>query len=329
MSATVFAARGEPTTDDARHAVEAARDAGCDLVVAVGGGSPLDLGKAAAALLANGGDPLDYLEVIGRGRPLALPSVPFLALPTTAGTGSEVTRNAVLSSPEHGVKASLRSPFMLPRQALVDPDLTLDVPPAVTAATGLDALTQLVEPFVCSRSNPLVDALCREGMTRVARSLRRAVEQGSDRAAREDLALASLFGGLALANAGLGVVHGFAAVIGGAFGAPHGAVCARLLGPTSEANARALVDRGSPGASARYDEVARILTGSAAGVTADGVAWIERLCRDFAVPRLGIWGMTERDVPGVVQKALAASSTRANPIPLTAEEMAGILFRSL
>ncbi len=235
-----FPIAGEPTVQRVREGVQFAREERCDLVISFGGGSPIDAGKAIAALLANAGDLEDYIEVVGKGRSLTNPSLPFIAVPTTAGTGSEVTRNAVLASREHGVKASLRSPFMLARLAVVDPELTYDLPPAVTASTGLDALTQLIEPYVSSRANPMVDALCVEGMRRAARGLPRAYADGRDTEAREDMSLASLFGGLALANAGLGGVHGFAAAIGGAFDAPHGAVCAALLAHVMDANIRAL-----------------------------------------------------------------------------------------
>ncbi len=173
----------EPTTEDLRRGIRLAQGEGCDLVIGFGGGSPMDAAKGIAALLGNGGDPLDYLEVIGRGRALAKPSLPCIAIPTTAGTGTEVTRNAVILSPEHGVKVSLRGMQLLPTIALVDPELSATMPPAVTASTGLDALTQLIEPFVSSRANPLTDALCRDGLGRVARSLRRAYEHGDDQPA--------------------------------------------------------------------------------------------------------------------------------------------------
>ena len=263
IGAVSFTVISEPTTDVVRLGTERARESGCDLVIGFGGGSILDTGKAIAALLTNDGDPLDYLEVIGRGQPLSEPPLPYIAIPTTAGTGAEVTRNAVLASPEHRVKVSLRSPLMLPRLALVDPELTYSLPPEVTASTGLDALTQVMEPYVSKRASPMTDALCREGMRRAARSLRRAYQQGDDSAAREDMALTSLFGGLALANAQLGAVHGFAGPIGGMFDGAHGAICARLLPHVMEINVRALQQRlaGSP-ALRRYDEIARILTGN-------------------------------------------------------------------
>ena len=330
VAATVFAVAGEPTVDGVGQGAAQAVQIAAELVVACGGGSPLDAAKAIAALATNGGQPLDYMEVVGRGQPLAKPSLPLIAIPTTAGTGSEVTRNAVLTSPEHGVKASMRSFSMVPRIAVVDPELTYGLPPAVTASTGLDALTQLVEPYVCNRTNPLVDALCREGFGRVARSLRRAWSHGRDAAAREDMALASLFGGFALANAGLGAVHGFSGVIGGMFRAPHGAVCAALLPHVMAVNRRALQERApdSPLA-ARYEEVARLLTGNPAASAEDGVAWVARLARDLEVPSLAACGVKAEHVPLIVERAAVASGTKANPIELTRAELAEILRRAI
>jgi alcohol dehydrogenase class IV len=321
-----FAVSGEPTTDTLQAGLEGARRLGSDLVIGLGGGSALDTGKTIAALLTNGGDVMDYLEVIGRGKPLAVPAAPFIAVPTTAGSGSEVTRNAVLASPPHRVKASLRSPHLLPRLAVVDPELTYSLPPSVTAATGLDALTQLIEPFVGNSANPLTDALSREGMRRAARSLRRACEAGHDAAAREDMALASLFGGMALASAKLGAVHGLANPIGGLSPAPHGAICARLLPIVMEANLRALDSRApeSP-ALARYDEVARILTGRADATRLDGVAWVRELCAALGVRPLADFGLTDADFPELAAQAQQASSMKGNPIPLRDEELTEIL----
>jgi alcohol dehydrogenase class IV len=298
--------------------------------VACGGGSAIDCGKAVAALLGNGGDPLDYLEVVGRGRALTLPSAPFIAIPTTAGTGSEVTRNAVLASTEHRVKASLRSPLMLPRAAIVDPDRLTGLPPDVVAASGLDAFSQLVEPFLSARANPLVDGLCREGLARSARSLRRAFEGDSSEAVRVDLALASLLGGLALANAGLGAVHGFAAPVGGLFGAPHGAACAALLPAVLRVNLAALARRRPQStALAKYAEIAAIVTGRK-DASADGaVAWAESLVRSLAIPGLSRWGASEADVPALVAKARAASSMKGNPIELDEDELFEIARASL
>lgn len=325
-----FAVGGEPTVDLAVAGVEQARSAGCDLIVGMGGGSALDAGKAIAVLLTNPGDVYDYLEVIGRGRPLTQAAAPYIAVPTTAGAGTEVTRNAVLKATEQRIKVSLRSASMLPRLAVIDPELARGLPPAVTAATGLDALTQCIEPFVSNRANPLTDGFCREGMARAAAGLRRAYRNGDDMAAREDMALAALCGGLALANARLGAVHGFAGPLGGMFPAPHGAVCARLLPLVMAANVAALEERrpGAP-ALARYDEVARILTGRPDASAADGVAWVEELARDLHVPPLADYGVDEAALPELVANSQRASSMQGNPIELTADELAEILRRAL
>ena len=228
IATEVFAVAAEPSIDLVRAAVAADRERGCDAVLGFGGGSALDVAKAAAVLATTRADPLDHLEVIGAGRPITEPGLPCVAVPTTAGTGSEVTRNAVLAG--DGVKASLRSPRMLPAVAVVDPDLLTGVPRPTIAASGMDALSQLVEPLLSARANPFTDALARDGIRRSARSLRRAYAEGmTDPGVREDLALASLFGGLCLANSGLGAVHGLAAAAGARLAAPHGAVCAAVL----------------------------------------------------------------------------------------------------
>ena len=330
IAIVAFGVPGEPTVEDARRGAQLARGEGVDLVVASGGGSAIDAGKAVAALLGNGGDPLDYLEVIGRGQAIEKPSLPFIAIPTTAGTGSEVTRNAVLSSPEHRVKASLRSPVLLARAAIVDPDLLAGLPPHLVAASGLDAFAQLVEPFVSIRGNPMVDGLCREGLVRSARSLRRSFEGDESEAVRVDLALASLFGGVALANAGLGAVHGFAAPVGGLFDAPYGAACAALLPAVLRMNLRALSQRlpASP-ALARYREIAAIVTGRPGAEAHDGVAWVESLVRSLAIPGLSHWGASEGDLPALVAKARAASSMRGNPIELEEAELVEVARASL
>ncbi len=330
VGTVVFGVGGEPTVDDVRQGVRRARDERASIVVACGGGSALDAGKAIAALLGNGGDPLDYLELVGRGRPVERPSAPFVAIPTTAGTGSEVTRNAVLVSPEHHVKASLRSPLMLARAAIVDPDLLIGLPSRVVAASGLDAFAQLVEPFVSLRANPVVDALCREGIARSARSLRRAFEGDASEPVRVDLALASLLGGLALANAGLGAVHGFAAPVGGMFEAPHGAACAALLPAVVRVNARALQERAPDHpALARYREIAGLVTGQPGAGVADAVEWIATLVRALDVPGLAHWGATAADVPALVAKARSASSMKGNPIVLEDGELEEIALASL
>jgi len=330
VEAVVFPLAGEPTTRAVAAGVERARREDCAFLIAFGGGSAIDAGKAIAVLLTNGGELDDYLEVIGRGKPLTQPAAPCIAIPTTAGTGAEVTRNAVIASPEHRLKASLRSVLMLPRVAVVDPELTYGLPPAVTASTGLDALTQLIEPYVSTRANPMTDALCLEGMRRVARSLSCAFADGRDAAAREDMALAALFSGLALANAGLGAVHGLAAPAGGMIPVPHGAACAALLPHAMETNLKALRQR-QPNSNAlpRHDQIARVLTGRPDAAAEDGVAWVRDLTRALAIPPLRAYGLTEDQLPTLVDNAAQASSMKANPVPLTREEMLGILQRAL
>ena len=321
---------GEPTTGLVEEGAALARREGCDVVVAIGGGSVIDTAKAIAALLANRGELRDYLEVVGQGRPLSERPAPLVAIPTTAGTGAEATRNAVLMVEEARVKVSLRSALMVPTVALVDPELTYSLPPATTASTGLDALTQCIEPFVAPQANPLTDAVAREGMARAARGLARAFRDGGDVDARRDMAVASLCGGLALANAKLGAVHGFAAPLGGMFPVPHGVACARLLPPVVAANVRALRERapGSP-ARERYDEVARILTGRADASAEDAAAWLAALGAELAVPPLSAYGVTQGDVPSVVDKARRASSMQGNPIALTDAELSSVLLAAL
>jgi len=330
MQYSCFEVHGEPTVEQIADGVNQARLAESDLVIGFGGGSVIDSAKAIAGLVTNPGAILDYLEVIGKGNQLSVPALNCVAIPTTAGTGAEVTRNSVLASPEHRVKVSLRSPFLLPRLAIVDPKLTCDLPPSITASTGLDALTQLIEPYVSVRANPITDGFCIEGMRRVARSLRRAFEHGQDLHAREDMALASLFGGLSLANAGLGAVHGFAAPIGGMFHAPHGAVCAALLPHVMNINRRALRDRPSDSqALRRYDSIGAILTGSEKATTVDGIRWISQLCKSLQIPGLREYGIAESDIALLVEKAAKASSMKANPIVLTHEELTQALQAAL
>lgn len=330
VAVSSFAVAGEPTIDDATAAAREAGRHGCDLVIGLGGGSAIDAAKAVSALLTNPGDPLDYLEVVGRGRPLARPAAPCIAIPTTAGTGAEVTRNAVLTEPDRKVKVSLRSPLMLPRLALIDPELTLDLPPALTASTGLDALTQLIEPYVSIRANPLSDGFCIEGIGRVARALRPAFHNGSNLGAREDMALASLLGGLALANAGLGAVHGFAAPIGGMFSAPHGAVCAALLPHVMEANLLAARRRAASGAiDGRYARIAQLLTGDPSATPEDGVRWVRSLLAQLGIRTLSSHGVTSESIPALVAKAAQASSMKANALELTTDELTAVLHAAL
>lgn len=312
----VLSVRSEPTTEDIEAGVTLAKQHAADVVVAIGGGSVVDAGKGIAAMATQPGELRRYIEIIGEGQPLDAAPLPFIAVPTTAGTGAEATRNAVIASTEHRVKASLRHVSMLPRIALIDPELAVDVPPHVTAASGMDALTQCLEAYVCTRAQPMTDALCLDGIQRAVRSLERAVQHGHDLEAREDMALCALNSGIALANAGLGAVHGFAAPLGGMFKAPHGAVCAALLAPVWEANARRVSDR------TRFAQVDALLGG-------DAVACLHALTLRLGIPKLGTWGVQAADVEEIARKAAAASSMKANPVALAHEELVAILRASL
>jgi alcohol dehydrogenase class IV len=330
VACTACCVPGEPSVELVRRESETAREARCDVVVAIGGGSVIDAGKALAALLTNPGDPMDYLEVIGRGLPIEKAAAPLVAVPTTAGAGSEATRNAVLASAEHGVKASMRSAGMLPRVALVDPELALGLPGAITASTGLDAITQLIEPYVSTRANLMTDLYCVEGLRQAAKALPRAFENGADLEARTAMSWASLLGGMALANAGLGAVHGFAAAVGGMFPAPHGAVCAALLPHVLERNVEALHERAPRSqALARYEEAARLVTGQPHATAADAAWWAEEMCRMLEIPPLSAYGVAAGHVPALVENAARASSMKANPVPLTDVELREILIRAI
>ncbi len=327
IAVELYPVRGEPTVAMVREGIEAARKFSPAIVIGIGGGSVID---AAKAIAANGGDLMDHLEVIGGARPLERPGVPSIAVPTTAGTGSEVTKNSVIASPEHRVKVSLRSLHIMARAAVVDPELTLSLPPEETAACGLDALTQLIEPFLSSRANPLTDSLCREGMVLAASSLPIAYHDGNDRDARRDMALASTMSGMALANAGLGAVHGLAAVIGGMFpSSPHGAVCAALLPRVILANWRAARNHGSAELLGRFKETAAILTGDPHCAVEDAVDWLGSLCADLAIPGLSRYGVAADQINAIVEQARKASSMKANPVELTAAELSGIVNAAL
>ncbi len=328
--AAVFPVAGEPTIAVARAGTVVARDHGADVVVAIGGGSVIDTAKAVAMLLGNGGDPLDYLEVIGSGQKIIQPAVPCVAVPTTAGTGAEVTANAVLAAPEHGIKASLRSPLMIPRVALIDPQLTVSCPAPVTASSGLDALTQCLEPFVSVRASPLTDGLAREGLRRAASGLRAAYADGADLAARTDMAICSLLGGLALANAKLGAVHGLAGVIGGTADVPHGIACAAVLPGVIEANVRVLRSRpdGVPVLD-RYAEAARLLTGQPSASVDDGLAWIRETLTLLAAPGLGAFGIQPGQAGDIAAAAARSSSMQGNPVALSRDDLRAIVLQSI
>lgn len=324
-----FQVEKEPDTGMISNGVKLARENGCDAVVGFGGGSVIDSAKAIAALTPGNGELLDYLEVIGKGKKLEEKPLPFIAIPTTAGTGAEVTKNAVIHSPEHQVKVSLRSPLMFPDVAVVDPELTLSMPPEITATTGMDALTHLLETFVSNQANPFIDMYCREGMRRISTSLKKVYENGDDLAAREDMAYAAMLGGLALANVKLGAVHGFAGPVGGMFPAPHGAVCASLLPAVMETNVRTLEKQKQKELLLKYREVAQILTGNWNATVEDGINWTFKMAKTLKIPSLSAFGLTSADFPVLVEKAKNASSMKGNPVELNVTQLTEILEKSL
>ncbi len=322
-----YSVKGEPTVESIKAALAFGQEHPVDTIIGIGGGSVLDTAKAISGLVTNDGELFDYLEVIGKGRSLSKPALPFIAIPTTAGTGTEVTKNAVIGDPSQKVKVSLRSPLICPRVAIIDPELTVHIPPEVTAASGMDALTQLIEPFVSNQPNDIVDALCRDGIRRIAQALPRAYHFPNDYAARKDMCTASLFSGIALANAKLGAVHGFAGVLGGMYGAAHGAICAALLPAVIEVNLLAIKERHPDSLYlARYREIATLLSlPNEEGL----IEWSRSLNAQLKIPTLGELGVLEDDFSEIVAKASRASSMKGNPIPLTDEEMKLILYKAL
>ena len=309
----VFTVSGEPTLEDALNGRERAITHQAQAIVALGGGSVLDAGKAIAALATNRQHPLAYLEVIGDAQPLTERPLPFFAVPTTAGTGAEVTHNAVLKSNEHQRKVSLRDRMMIPTLALVDPTLTHSLPPSITASTGMDALTQVIEPYVSKNATPLTDALALHGIQVIARSLVRAYHHGDDADARSDMALGSLIGGIVLSNAKLGAVHGFAGVLGGMFPAPHGAICAILLPLVMQANIDALTDQHHPTLD-KFTHIAQTIL-NRPNLT-DLVAWVQALVQELNIPLLSAYGVTEADFDEIVNQSMLASSMKGNPLVL-------------
>jgi alcohol dehydrogenase class IV len=334
VSRAYYTINGEPDVTNVDAALHDAREGDCTAVIGVGGGSAIDCAKAVAGLLTNGGAALDYMEVVGQGKPLTKPAAPLIAVPTTAGTGAEVTRNAVIAYKEKAYKASMRSPYLMPRVALVDPALTHSMPPEITASTGLDALTQVIEPYTSNRAQPLTDGMALTGIRLAARSLRRAFTDGENQAARDDMALVALLGGICLANAGLGAVHGLAAPLGATFPVPHGVVCAALLPHVMAANVAALRSESPVSFTlARYADVGEALLGrrlSTDDATIDaGVDYVAELARDLKIPRLRQFGMEETALADVAARAQKASSMRYNPVALSVETLVEIMRAAL
>ncbi|MDB5321620.1 MAG: alcohol dehydrogenase [Phycisphaerales bacterium] len=329
VSAVLRRQRGEPVVTDVDGAVEVARRAGADVVVGLGGGSAIDAAKATAALLGNGGSAVDYMEVVGKGQKITRAAAPWMAIPTTAGTGAEATRNAVIGLPEKKFKASIRSELLLPRVALVDAELGVNVPAAVTASSGMDALCQLIESYTSSGATVMTDGLAMQGIRVAAGALMRAYRDGQDLAAREEMSMAALLSGMTLTNAGLGAVHGFAAPIGANFPVPHGVVCAALLPHVIWANVNAMREAGDAKGLERYATVGRLLSDqdqlSEERAVDACVLITEAMALEMNIPRLGAYGMAEMNVPEMVGLARKASSMRFNPVVLSDEALAGVL----
>lgn len=333
---------GEPTLKAVIENLGKARSAGVTSVMAVGGGSAIDMGKALAGLVPQpeSADPMDFLEVIGGGKPLVVNALPVLAAPTTAGTGAEATKNAVIASPEHRVKVSLRHASMVPAQVILDPALTLSLPASVTAATGMDAMTQLMEAFITLKRNPLTDAYCREGIRLVGRALEAVMSAPDNLQLRMDMLTAGYFSGVALANAGLGAVHGFAGPMGGMFGVPHGEICACLLPSVMETNAAELAKLSGTSAEAddlcrRIGEMADLvgcneMSGSRAEAdrARDLVAYLKHLKSSLGIPSMSGLGIHESEWDVLIEKSMASSSMKGNPVLLGAEQLRNILRNS-
>jgi len=335
VSRTVCGLDGEPTVADVDRCLAAARSAGCDVVIGLGGGSAIDCAKAVAGLLTNGGGALDYMEVVGKGQKITKLAAPWIAIPTTAGTGAEVTRNAVIGAPEHQFKASLRSEHLLARVALVDPELQLHVSPEITARSGMDALTQCIEAYTSKNANPLTDPLARDGIERAVFALPRAYENGSDLLARSSMALSALLSGVALTNAGLGAVHGFAAPMGARYPVPHGTVCAILLPYVTQANIEALqkIDREHP-VLLRYAQVSSFFAlgqppGDLEQSLDELIEDLHDLGRRLSIPRLRDYGVKDDHIADVVAAAQKANSMKTNPVALSAEELTDVLRAAL
>ncbi|NVM53330.1 MAG: iron-containing alcohol dehydrogenase [Candidatus Helarchaeota archaeon] len=331
---TTFIVKGEPTIELIDRGAAEGLNFKAQVVIGLGGGSALDAGKAIAGLMTNGGSGRDYMEVIGKGLKIMKPASPYIAVPTTAGTGTEVTKNAVIKSPADGYKASIRSPLLVPKIALIDPSLTLSVSPKVTASTGLDALTQLIEAYTSNKSQPVTDALALVGIQKAKNSLLTAYRHGDNLSVREDMALAALLSGICLANAGLGAVHGFASPLGGLFPIPHGVVCAALLASVVEQNIQELKNK-SPNAPvlAKYAKLGELVAEKPLTNNQDAyqgiIRYLKELTESLKIPSFSEFGVTEADLPRIIEKAKKSSSIRYNPIALTDDALHKILSQAL
>lgn len=321
-----LAVHGEPLIAMVEEMAAAGRLFKPDMVVAIGGGSVMDVGKALAGLIPNQGSVYDYLEVVGRALPLTAKPLPCIAIPTTAGTGSEVTRNAVLISAQENVKAAIRSPDLIPDVAIIDPTLTYGTEKSLSARCGMDAFTHLMEAYVCGEPNPLTDMICEEGLRRFATAIIPACEE-DDPKARADMAFASMLGGMAQSNAKLGAAHGLAAALGAVLEAPHGAITAQLAPYVMAENILAAREAGRITLLNRYRQLACILTGRHNSEPSDGIVWVQRTLKRLDLPSLPSLGLCNTLFEEVATSALRSNSIKGNPLPLSRERLLHILER--
>ncbi|AYV20069.1 iron-containing alcohol dehydrogenase [Vibrio mediterranei] len=318
------AIRGEPNITMVEETAIMGRRFKPDMVVAIGGGSVLDMGKALAAIIPNQGDVYDYVEVVGRNVPLKTKPIPMIAIPTTASTGAEVTKNAVLKSGQDKVKVSLRDPDMLPDVAIVDPVLTYGTDAYTSGRGAMDAFTHLMEAYVCGEPNPLTDMVCEEGLRRLSYSIISGCKQDNPKS-RADLSFAAMLGGMAITNAKLGAAHGLASALGGKITAPHSVITARLAPHVMTENIKAAKRAGRSDVLNRYRNMAQILTGRTNASIEDSVLWVNMILERLELPLLSEFGVCNTSFEQVAADAMKSVAIKGNPIPLTEDRLIFIL----
>ena len=322
----VISIHGEPSPEDIDNAVNALNDKGIDVVAGVGGGSVLDAGKAISAMISRSESIVRFLEGVGEMEHPGT-KLPYIAIPTTSGTGSEATKNAVISKIGiNGFKKSLRHDNFVPDLALIDPGLTINCPPGITAASGMDCFTQLTEAYLSDKSNEYTDALAFEGLKAIKLSLTRTCSDGHDIEARTGMSFAALTSGICLANAGLGVVHGFASSVGGMYNIPHGLVCGTLMAKSNEINVRELRKiPDNPDALNKYSFLGQLFletSGKTNDYYIDGfVDYLYKLTDDLRLPGLKKYGVDEKDIPSIC----AITENKNNPVKLSMDDLQEIL----
>lgn len=330
---TIFI-KGEPEIEQIDKAVELSVTHNSEVVIGIGGGSVIDAGKAIAGISTNGGSAQDYMEVIGKGKKILKEPLPFIAIPTTAGTGSEATKNAVIFSKKHRLKTSIRSPLLLPKVAIIDPELMITLPPDITASTGLDALTQLIEAYTSNKAQPITDVLALMGIEKITESILRVYEEGTDLQARSDMALGAYLSGVCLANSGLGAVHGFAGPIGGLLNIPHGVVCGALLAPTIEENIRTMISKVPyHPLLEKYVTLGNLLAEFPFETTKESIqnliGYLKNLSSILKIPKLSKYGLKSELFNTIIKSAMNSSSMKYNPVKLNESQLVSILDKTM